>query len=73
MNGDGAMTRARPRVGVILDLHGGRLPAHGLDVEAGQVVGALPLLLVGGHVLHDEGHPASENKHAATNHGSGVK
>ena len=73
LDGDGAVAGAGPRDGVLEDLHGGRLPRHGLEVEGGEVVGALPLLLVGGDVVHDEGDPPAEDEHAAVDEGGRVE
>ena len=73
MNGDGAVSGPGPRDGVLENLHRGRLPSHGLEVERGEVVGTLPLLLVRGHVVHDERHPPAEDEHAAVDEGGGVE
>ena len=73
VDGDGAVAGPGPRDGVLEDLHRRRLPSHGLEVERGEVVGALPLLLVRGHVVHDERHPPAEDEHAAVDEGGGVE
>ena len=69
------MSSSGTRHSILKYLHGETLPGHAVHVEAGQGVGALPLLLVGGHlhVVHHEGNPPAEHEHPAADHRGAVQ